>query len=146
MKVCNKCEVSKPLAEFYKDKSNKTDGHYSICKVCKHASTEAWRLANKEHVNARTRKYNKANYQKLRLQRYGLTQDVHAAMLKEQDGCCAICARPQKGKRPLVVDHCHMTDKVRALLCYGCNRALHVLETPGLLAKALSYLKRHKTS
>ena len=33
MKKCNQCKVVKSLSEFFKDKNNKTDGHYSICKV-----------------------------------------------------------------------------------------------------------------
>lgn len=42
-----------------------------------------------------------------------------------QGGCCAICKRPESDfKRKLSVDHNHKTGKVRALLCFPCNRFL----------------------
>ncbi|MFI6063520.1 endonuclease domain-containing protein [Streptomyces sp. NPDC051286] len=42
----------------------------------------------------------------------------------EQSGTCAICPGPAE-----VVDHCHTTGLVRALLCYDCNHteALHAV-------------------
>lgn len=144
MKRCNKCEETKPLSEFFKDKNNKTDGHYSICKLCKEAATYLWRDKNREKYNADHRTYNKANYHKMRLQRYKLTPEDHARMMSEQKGVCAICGCLPKGKRPLCVDHCHAKGHVRGLLCYGCNRALHVLESVELLEKAKAYLKKHK--
>jgi hypothetical protein len=44
-------------------------------------------------------------------------------MLARQGGACAICKQPPT-RRPLFVDHCHTTGKVRGLLCHGCNAAL----------------------
>lgn len=143
MKQCNKCLTVKPLTDFFKDKANKTDGHYSICKVCKQTATMQWRTANIDKYNAAQRGYNRKHYPKMRLQRYDLTPEQHANMLFEQKGVCAICSKPPKGKRPLIVDHRHSDGKVRGLLCYGCNRALHVLESIDLLAKAQEYLKTY---
>lgn len=74
--------------------------------------------------------------------RYDLTPEEHAKMMHDQKGVCAICEKLPNGKRPLVVDHNHTTGKVRGLLCYGCNRALHILEAADLLQKALAYLKK----
>jgi hypothetical protein len=143
-KICNKCSKEKPLTEFFKDKSNKTDGYYSICKDCKTKSTLAYRAKNKDLYNAKMRAYRKINYQAERLYRYKLTVAQHQAMLAEQNHVCAICKCPPKGKRPLVVDHRHSDGKVRGLLCYGCNRALHVLESIDLLQKAQDYLKKYE--
>jgi hypothetical protein len=54
--------------------------------------------------------------------KYDLTLEQHNEMLAKQNGCCAICKRPQSEfKRELAVDHHHTTGKVRGLLCYACN-------------------------
>jgi hypothetical protein len=41
-------------------------------------------------------------------------------MVRQQDRKCFVChKRPRK---PLFIDHCHKTGRVRALLCVRCNR------------------------
>lgn len=62
-----------------------------------------------------------------------------------QSGCCAVCKRHQEEfKRALAVDHCHITGKVRGLLCGGCNTCLgHVKDSIDLLNVLVSYLKEH---
>lgn len=85
------------------------------------------------------------------LREYGLTADELAALMKAQDGRCAICRRPPDGRangqaRPdtaprLHVDHCHTTGRVRGLLCGACNTAIGLLkEDPQLMAAAMAYL------
>ena len=63
-----------------------------------------------------------------RVQRtYGLEPGQYEAMLASQGGRCAICGnRPVK--RRLAVDHDHITNRVRGLLCMRCNRALGMWE------------------
>jgi hypothetical protein len=141
MKTCTACKVEKSLEEFYRDAKFK-GGRAAICKPCKNKKTMAWRENNAEKYNAYMRQKNREQYPVDRLRRYGMTLEQHAAMLEAQGGLCAICRKPPSGKRPLVVDHCHASGTVRGLLCYGCNRALHVLDTPDLLAKANAYLKK----
>ena len=143
IKTCNKCNVSKSLTLFFKDKNNKTDGHHSICKECKQAGTALWRQNNKDKYNSYMRERNKLNYPKARLQRYGLTQEIYKSMLLEQQGLCQMCKNPPKSSRPLVIDHDHKTKKVRGLLCYGCNRVLHAFDNIEVMESALNYLKRH---
>lgn len=44
-------------------------------------------------------------------------------------------------KRCLVIDHCHTTGAVRALLCNGCNSAIGMMkENPETLIAAAAYL------
>jgi recombination endonuclease VII len=47
---------------------------------------------------------------------------------ERQEGKCGICAvvvaPPGSGPTGMVIDHCHTTNKVRALLCNHCNRVL----------------------
>lgn len=140
-KECNKCKVVKPAESFFVD-SGIADGRATICKECKMQSTYKWRDENRDRYNENMRKYHAKHYQKFRLLRYKMTPEQHAEMLAKQNGVCAICQQPPKGKMPLAVDHNHETGAVRGLLCYGCNRALHTLDNQDLLARALRYLGR----
>ena len=58
------------------------------------------------------------------LRRYGLTEETYAELLVLQEGVCAICRSAGSGRRSdnFVVDHDHVTGKVRGLLCHPCNR------------------------
>jgi hypothetical protein len=48
----------------------------------------------------------------------------YADMMIAQRGLCAICGGLGKGNKPLAVDHCHNSLKVRGLLCIQCNTSL----------------------
>ena len=103
---------------------------------------------NKQQIRARQREYYFANRDRIlarekaryRERLYGLTHEQYVAMVKKQNGVCAICGRRSKGGRALDVDHCHDTDRIRGLLCNGCNTALGTLSTPELLDRAKEYL------
>lgn len=149
-KICKTCKVEKPLTDFYKDKSFKS-GYRANCKICKDVSTYAWRAANKEKYNENMRSMranNKDMFKNIDLKRtYGITLEDYNRMLTEQDNKCKICGKTNTStKRTLAVDHCHETGQIRGLLCYGCNRALHSLETKDLLCSATAYLNSYKKS
>lgn len=72
--------------------------------------------------------------------RYGLTTAALRAMIKAQDGKCAICDRAA----PLHVDHDHQTKQVRELLCAGCNMGLGGFRDQiSILESAKRYLTLH---
>lgn len=70
-------------------------------------------------------------------------------MAADQGYVCAMCKEPETEKRNgkllrLSVDHCHATNKVRALLCKRCNRLLGIMkDSVLLLERAIEYLKQH---
>lgn len=66
---------------------------------------------------------------------YGVDKFMWGAMYFEQDGKCLICDE----REAKVVDHCHETNRVRGLLCLGCNTLLGFVEIPGRLEAALAY-------
>lgn len=55
---------------------------------------------------------------------YGITCDDWWQLYQHQDGRCAICGQPPKG-RQLVLDHDHRTGSIDGLAHFGCNRRLH---------------------
>ncbi len=73
---------------------------------------------------------------------FGISLDEYEAMLVSQGGVCAICGGVQKAGASLCVDHCHVTERIRGLLCHRCNRAIGFFEdNKDLLTRAVSYLR-----
>lgn len=79
---------------------------------------------------------------------YGITYAQYQEMLVAQGGVCKICLgnnprkSPRRILRPLFVDHCHTTNKVRGLLCNLCNNGLGAFkENTDAMLRAISYLK-----
>ena len=74
---------------------------------------------------------------------YGLTVEQFIDMLFEQNGRCLICLKFFLDTP--CVDHDHITEKVRGLLCRVCNRALGLFDdSPDVLNRAAQYLNKHK--
>lgn len=72
--------------------------------------------------------------------RFGITWEEYEKMFEEQEGVCALCKGSEKD-RMLSVDHCHVTGRVRGLLCGNCNRALGLLkDNKEVLIKAVEYV------
>lgn len=81
-----------------------------------------------------------------KLMRYGLTWEKHQEMLIACGNKCQLCEAefvPRSRMRGACVDHCHITGKIRGLLCHRCNRAMGLLkDDPLLLRKAAAYLEQ----
>lgn len=60
MKLCRKCDTTKPLDDFYRDK-RAGDGRTTDCKPCRTASNKRWKEANPDKVRDRRRVYLKEN-------------------------------------------------------------------------------------
>lgn len=75
---------------------------------------------------------------------YGISVKRYSEIFQAQGRVCAICHKtPDK---PLVVDHCHKTDKVRQLLCRNCNSGIGFLQdNPAVIHRASQYLLRHQS-
>jgi hypothetical protein len=89
----------------------------------------------------------KARFRANLIAKYGLTMEAYEAMLAAQGGACAICRRTEPTGKGWHIDHCHTTNRVRAILCHHCNLMLgHALDEPALLRAAANYLEAHSTS
>src|SRR5262249_5100910 len=79
--------------------------------------------------------YGKKNRRMYLLRRHGMTLLEYQLRLALQNGACAICKKkPKRGL--LCVDHCHVTGKVRGLLCRKCNSALGFYDDDPQVAQA----------
>lgn len=112
-----------------------------ICRLCK-KQIPYCPIKNKEY----TVKYSSSRKNSRLKKRYGIDFEIYQALLLKQNFCCAICKIPysehneKKGKY-FAVDHCHITHKVRGLLCYKCNMGLgYFNDNPELTQMATNYL------
>lgn len=78
---------------------------------------------------------------------YSITLEDYNRMYDEQNGRCKICRRHSaEFVKGLAVDHCHITGKVRGLLCGNCNTGIGNLKDDILILKsAIEYLENGKT-
>lgn len=64
MKVCTRCKIEKPKAEFNRS-AGKKDGLYSHCKLCKSETARIYREANPEKVLALLSKWRSENRERI---------------------------------------------------------------------------------
>lgn len=70
---------------------------------------------------------------------YGITLEQYQELLAKQDGRCAICKRD----RPLSVDHCHTTGRIRGLLCSSCNIVVGHIENDRMMEGVRDYFHEY---
>ena len=83
-----------------------------------------------------------------------ITLEEYGVLFQSQDNKCAICNKAEtcidgrsKDKKPrrLSIDHCHITGKVRGLLCHSCNTAIGKFNDDlELFQKAMDYIIQHR--
>lgn len=81
-----------------------------------------------------------------RVRRHGITMQRYRELLAQQGGGCALCGVAKRGwarGADLHIDHCHVTGRVRGLLCGDCNTAIGRFgDDPVKLRRAADYLER----
>jgi hypothetical protein len=93
-----------------------------------------------DNARQRQRRATDADHRdKCRARSHGLSLQDYRAMRERQGNVCRICKTPGK---PLCVDHCHATGKVRGLLCRDCNLGLgNYKDNPVFTRAATAYLE-----
>lgn len=144
MKTCTVCKKDLDYSAYHKSKVSK-DGYGYRCVQCDKDARKKYRDSNKE-------RFAEVNRRKSLKFKYGITLEEYYGILEKQNHCCAICGTKENnvsGKRRgwnWSVDHCHVTGKVRGLLCNNCNRGLGMLgDTVDSLQKAVDYLNKKGT-
>ena len=136
--VCRGCKESKPLADY----PISAGEHGLRCKKC---TADIISDAQKRAYHLRSL--------------YGLKMSEWKDLFKKQLGTCAICRKqlPSLDKmlevadksaawkdRDWNVDHCHVSGKVRGILCRKCNAGLGAFDDdPELLESAADYMEVH---
>lgn len=130
---CSRCKRNLPLENFAKD-GRAVFGYASYCREC-------YASYNRENSKRRT------GYRLRKL--YGIDRETYDKLYRNQGGECWICRKAceaintsRSNANVLVVDHCHITGKVRGLLCGSCNRGLGFLRDDiDILYSAIRYLE-----
>ena len=138
MKTCKICKAEKDLDSFARHSEGR-QGRRPECKVCQ-------KKVRKSYPSGDTAKKALADRKRGLKKKYGMTLEDYDRMYANQNGRCSICKTPgdSGGKSGLAVDHCHVTGKVRALLCTRCNTTLGKCnDEPDLLETMATYLREH---
>lgn len=158
MKKCTKCKLDKDESCYVKDKHT-ASGLTARCKECRGKDFKKWYRENPELVKElrkKDREYRKDYYsspeRKLKYRKayiekaFNIKYSLYEELQNKQNNVCAICSRPETSSRNkyLTVDHCHVSGKIRGLLCTSCNRALGLFrDNTGILKQAINYLERN---
>lgn len=131
-KICTKCKIEKSIDDFYDHSKQRKQSH---CKKCNHFARSKWAKNNKTAANLVARK---SRFKIL----YNITENDYIMLLKEQKFLCKICNLEHSESKPLCVDHCHETGKIRGLICKSCNNAIGLLKhNITVIQNALNYLQ-----
>jgi hypothetical protein len=138
--------------------------HYDANKEVLNIAVKKWREENREDLAISKKKYYEDNKEATAIymkkyrnenkeakwessikRNYGIDASDYEEMMVKQEGKCSICKEVCSSNKRLSVDHCHLTGKVRGLLCSKCNTAIGLLKDDvALLSTATEYLKLHK--
>ena len=110
-----------------------------------------YREKNKEQIATYVKKYREENKEEITIKKeeyrlkskYGITLTENNVLLQKQNNKCKICLVEFSNVTPNV-DHCHITNEVRGILCGPCNRGLGIFKDDiKVLTKAINYLEEH---
>lgn len=156
-KICTKCKKEKSLKEFYKFDIGKF-GVTPRCKECLREQGRIYKEGHKVERRNRLRDWRYRNPSKRKNQdlvnKYGITLDKYKEILEKQRGVCAICGKPETRiykkagiLKSLSVDHDHINNRVRGLLCTNCNLMLgYSQDNITVLQNAISYLLENENN
>jgi len=164
---CYRCRLFKPREEFWKRPNTPwRGGKETRCKSCSRTQKQLGYKKNVEKARKRQAEWRNNNLEKARelvknstlkrkeyyrikqvnntrFRRHRVTAEEYKRTLEKQDGKCYICGTDNPGGKRIsfCVDHCHLTNINRGLLCFGCNIMLGCAQdSTDVLLKAIQYL------
>lgn len=142
------------------------------CKICIHENKVNYYYRNQKEIIRKACEWKKENRERANIsakncyhkdieytrdkeasRKKGLNLEQYHAMIKAQDGKCAICGLEESRKnrsgeisKRLSIDHNHETGAIRSLLCHDCNTGLGKFkDSIILLESTIKYLKHHES-
>jgi uncharacterized protein YlaI len=156
-KICSRCKLLLPLDNFHIER-RASDGHFYICKKCRNKTDrkryssnltikERKRLSDKKYRDKFPEKYREVKRKATLKFKYGITAEEWNDIYNRQNGKCAICDKHQSEfNHRLCVDHDHVSQEVRGLLCDECNFLVGKFEcellTDTIYKNIIKYLKK----
>lgn len=99
----------------------------------------------KEYRKRNSKDPKKLNILYQKKSKYNLSKEEYLKLFEIQDNKCAICGCKFDEIKKGYVDHNHLTNRVRGLLCTKCNSLLGFAEDNiEILRKAIDYLEKYK--
>lgn len=133
----------------YEKKLKENNKEYAIrqkenCKKWTESHTEEKREYDKKYREGITTEQKRETTLK---SRYGITQIEYKELSAKQNHKCALCEISQEElDYLLVIDHDHLTRKIRGLLCRRCNLWIGFFDVDkNILKKAIEYLFNNKS-
>ena len=130
-KQCSKCKETKPVAEFYKDKTKK-DGHESRCKICAKRKATKYRDENKDLITATRARDADKNNAKAKAVYYS---DIEAS--RAQGRITAQAARDRNPENARIATNKWRTEKRED---YLVSRGKHTAKRRNLKMSATPYV------
>lgn len=114
----------------------------------------SWYKKNSDKVKAKAKNWRSENFHKARMttlkHKYKISQEELDKFLLINEGNCHICSKPETVKskngkiKSLALDHCHVTNTNRGMLCHSCNVGLGLFkDSTELLNAAIMYLNKN---
>jgi hypothetical protein len=134
-----------PTKEVQKDK------HYNRNK--KYRSSPSYKQKKNEYQRTQRAKRKiedpvgyKLSIRRANIKRYhGITLEKYTNMIQSQDYKCKICSARLNGDSKTHLDHCHVTGRLRAMLCTNCNTGLGAFrDNITNLQQAITYLQSYQ--
>lgn len=147
----DRVKKSEYLRAYYRENKDKWKGRtpeqqaaYNARRREQYAGSESLRIQARK-ASREWQEQNPAKRKAQRLKVYGITPAEYDALLARQGGGCALCGWSDASNKKMFphVDHCHVTGRVRGILCDNCNMAIGKMkDNPDRLRAAAAYLER----
>lgn len=136
---CSVCKQELPTTEFYVHNGNGASRFMPACKTCSKEATK--QRASRVVFQFKNYTWSEAALRAVR-HKYNITNEQFFSLVKASNGVCPVCNATFKSTKSMHVDHCHVTGKVRGLVCGLCNRLLgHAHDDITTLQNAIRYLE-----
>lgn len=138
-KTCTKCREEKDLSCFRSRGGSEKHLLKSNCNKCLYEAHKEWLSENPDKI--KEYRYKDPWTLAKRCKRRGITPEELITAFESQNKSCPICLE-YISLKDSAIDHNHITNEFRGLLCKQCNRALGMFkDDPEILERAMVYLK-----